>query len=389
MDQQKAMPWGPPAQPTPQPPGQFAGEPITFSGNRPVFRDLVLRGGLLELLTVGFYRFWLATDIRRHLWSNTAAGGDRAEYDGRAKELLIGFLFAVAILAPIYLAYFLVGIEAERLQVFLSLPFGLFFVLFIEFARYRGRRYRVTRTIWRGIRFGMGGSGWSYAWRSLLWTAFASLTIGFAWGWRQAALERFKMRHLTYGGLEGSFEGRGGSLMARIWWMIPLAIVSSPLMIPLPFLYAAFRAIEWRWWVDGLRIGPVRFQSTLPAGALMGNYWKVIGWLVLFMIFLGAWVAGVFYTMSNILVEGGQMDQESVLGVIQHPATLIAGAFGYLLVAIALWMVARIYLVRDVWAKVAASTTVLDLGAANSVVGQGALVGSLGEGLSGGLDIGF
>ena len=56
------------------------------------------------------------TDIRRHLWSNTVIDGDAAEYTGRGKELLIGFLVALAILVPIYLGYFLVGLEAEQLQ---------------------------------------------------------------------------------------------------------------------------------------------------------------------------------------------------------------------------------------------------------------------------------
>ena len=72
-----------------------------------------MRGALLELLTLGFYRFWLATDMRRHLWSHTSVGGDAPEYTGTAKELLIGFLFALAILAPVYLAYFFIGLEAE------------------------------------------------------------------------------------------------------------------------------------------------------------------------------------------------------------------------------------------------------------------------------------
>jgi hypothetical protein len=36
----------------------------------------VTRGAGLELITAGFYRFWLATDIRRHLWSNTLIDGD-------------------------------------------------------------------------------------------------------------------------------------------------------------------------------------------------------------------------------------------------------------------------------------------------------------------------
>ena len=87
---------------------------------------MVRRGALLELITAGFYRFWLATDIRRHLWSNTDVDGDAAEYTGRGKELLVGFLFALAILVPIYLAYFLVGLEVERFKAFASSPLFLF-----------------------------------------------------------------------------------------------------------------------------------------------------------------------------------------------------------------------------------------------------------------------
>jgi uncharacterized membrane protein YjgN (DUF898 family) len=54
------------------------------------------------LITAGFYRFWLSTDIRRSLWANTSIDGDTLEYTGTAKELLLGFLFALAILVPVY-----------------------------------------------------------------------------------------------------------------------------------------------------------------------------------------------------------------------------------------------------------------------------------------------
>ena len=87
---------------------------VEFSGDRGEFFRLVRNGAALELITFGFYRFWLATDIRRHLWSHTSLDGDAPEYTGRGGELLIGFLFAMAILVPIYLAYFVVTIEAER-----------------------------------------------------------------------------------------------------------------------------------------------------------------------------------------------------------------------------------------------------------------------------------
>ena len=54
------------------------------------------------LVTLGIYRFWLMTDVRRFLWSNTEIAGETLEYDGLATELLVGFLFAIAILIPIY-----------------------------------------------------------------------------------------------------------------------------------------------------------------------------------------------------------------------------------------------------------------------------------------------
>src|SRR5580698_2512745 len=236
--------------------------PASFAGDRGEFRRLVMRGTGLELVTVGFYRFWLATDIRRHLWSNTDIGDDAAEYTGNGKELLLGFLFALAILVPIYLVYFLIGLEAERAKAFASIPLFLFFYLFGQFAIYRARRYRLTRTVWRGVRFWMSGSGWAYAARSVLWGIASGLTIGLLMPWREAALERYKMRHSYYGDLQGSFAGRGWDFFKRGWWlwflgMFALVLVGwasakkvpgAPLlplllMLALPFLYGAFKAV--------------------------------------------------------------------------------------------------------------------------------------------------
>lgn len=394
---------------------------VWFSGERPAFRKLVTRGALLELVTFGFYRFWLATDIRRHLWSHTSVGGDPAEYTGRAKELLLGFLIAMAILVPVYLVYFLIGLEAEMMQAFASIPLIVFFYLFTEFARYRARRYRVTRTLWRGLRLSMGGSGWSYSWRSGLWWLLVVLSLGLALPWRLAALERFKMRHTAYGSLQGRFDGTGGDLFKRAWqlWLVALVTASvlatgmaSPILlsmtnstalfgfIPLwflalsaviltiaaPFVYAAFKAIEWRWWVSGLRFGEVRFESELETEALFGRYWAVIGWSLLLMVLLAAWMAGMFWMVGELFAIGGNAQQRALF-VSQHPAFLAVSVAGYLLMAIAFGALVRLYLNRDVWALVAQSTTVRNLAAADDVAGQGEAVGAVGEGLADGLDV--
>src|SRR5579859_6462127 len=171
------MNWGP-LHPPPPPPPSRPPTLVTFIGDRGEFIQLVTKGAALELVTAGFYRFWLATDIRRHLWSNTIVDGDAAEYTGRGKELLIGFLFAMAILVPIYLAYFLVSVEAERLKGLASIPLVVAFYGFGQFAIYRARRYRLTRTVWRGVRFWMDGSGWAYAVRAAGWALLVAVTFG-------------------------------------------------------------------------------------------------------------------------------------------------------------------------------------------------------------------
>jgi uncharacterized membrane protein YjgN (DUF898 family) len=65
---------------------------VAFTGHNATFRRLITRGALLELVTFGFYRFQLTTDIRRHLWSRTEIDGDALEYTGRAKSCCSAFL---------------------------------------------------------------------------------------------------------------------------------------------------------------------------------------------------------------------------------------------------------------------------------------------------------
>lgn len=368
-------------------PPPLPGSAVTFAGGRRGFVRLALRGGLLELITIGFYRFWLATDMRRHLWSQTAVGGDPAEYTGRARELLIGFLIAMAILVPVYLAYFLIGIEAERLREFASIPLVLFLYLFAEFARYRARRYQVTRTVWRGLRLSMGGSGWSYALRSCLWWVVVGLSLGLALPWRLAALERYKMRHTAYGTLQGRFEGTGGGLFKRAWFLWLLALPAAALVIPLPFLYAGYKAIEWRWWVSGLRFGEVRFECGMAWSALLGCYWTVIGWSLLLIVLLGAWFGAIFHVGAGVVPFPGS-DEAHNLAIMQHPGVLVAGGLGYLLAVVAIGMVIRIYLNHDVWREIAITTTVYNLGAADNIAGQGMAADALGEGFADSLDIG-
>ncbi|WP_424591851.1 DUF898 family protein [Bradyrhizobium sp.] len=374
MNQMSAVPQTPPPM------------PVAFSGGRGGFFHLVRRGAGLELVTLGFYRFWLVTDIRRHLWSNTAIDGDAAEYTGRGKELLIGFLVALAILVPVYLAYFLAGLEAERVQAFASIPLVAFFFLFGQFAIYRARRYRLTRTVWRGVRFWMDGSGWAYAGRAALWGVAMIFTLGLILPWREAALERYKMEHSYYGDLQGSFEGRGAEFFKRGWWLwllAPVAIYVFPLA---PFVYGAFKAVEWRWWLSGIRFGDVRLESTLGRSQLIGLYWKVTGWIVVLALAFAAYLALSAFLIASMSATPFDKFFASQAFLKSIPLLALA-AIGYLAFVLTVNVVMRVYLMRDLWVRVLASTIVHNIEAAANVSARGELANALGEGFADGLDV--
>jgi uncharacterized membrane protein YjgN (DUF898 family) len=107
---------------------------------------------------------------------------------------------------------------------------------------YRARRYRLTRTIWRGVRFWMKGSGTAYALRAGLWMLLVIITHGLALPWYQAALERYKMQNSFYGDLARGFDGTGWRFFKSVWWLW-LPILPS-VVLTIVSLVAAFFSLR-------------------------------------------------------------------------------------------------------------------------------------------------
>src|SRR5262245_2079042 len=134
-------------------------QPLSYAATPGLFR-IVVRNLVLTVLTLGIYRFWAKTNIRRYMWRQVTVGEDALEYTGTGKELVMGFLIVMAILTPFALAYavaqqILFGnpIGAGLLQVFYLSALIVLSVI----ALFRARRYRLSRTAWRGIHAGQDG----------------------------------------------------------------------------------------------------------------------------------------------------------------------------------------------------------------------------------------
>ncbi|WP_243372172.1 DUF898 family protein [Microvirga solisilvae] len=385
---------------------------MSFSGRPGEFLKMLISGSLYQIPTFGFYRFWLITKLRRHLWANTRIEGESFEYTGTAKELLIGFLIALAILVPLYIAYFVATLTLDGLAAFASIPLILLMYVLLHFGSYRARKYRATRTVFRGVRFWMKGSGWAYAFRAVLWDLVTLFTLGLALPWAMASLERYRMRHTYFGSIQGDFTGTGGSLFKRAWWVWALGIgmfigsffLSAALLhaagskeemaaqfvptllilVPLALSPLAM-AIFTRWQIDGLRFGEATAVSRLRAGAFYGLFFKMmfssIGILIVFAVIIG--LAALF--LSSIAQEAFIALQ---LGEITWTAIslIVFGALVYLALFLSMGVIQRYFYGRGLWAAIITTTTVSNLHSVSTAAATGRPAGTVGEGLADALD---
>ena len=191
-----------------------------FEGRRGPLAWLLLRNLLLSVLTLGIYRFWGRTHVRRYVWRQTVVLDDALEYLGTGGELLIGFLIAAAVLLPMlgvyYVLQFLYADESEYALTALEVLYYLVLFFLIQIAIHRMRRYRLTRTAWRGVRFGLGGSSLRYACIAFGYGLLTVATLGLAYPWMRVATFRYFANHARFGEAPVRLSARAGPLF-RYW----------------------------------------------------------------------------------------------------------------------------------------------------------------------------
>ncbi|WP_324751460.1 DUF898 family protein [Roseovarius sp. Pro17] len=312
-------------------PGSLKGEYRGTAG--PLFW-LALRTSMLTALTLGVYRFWAKTRIRRHVWSCVAADGDAFEYTGTGLEKFLGFLAAIVVLA-IYLGavqmilfYFgltLFGSAETQAQVFLQ--FGALAITslavlpLIFFAQYRARRYKLARTRWRAVRFGAQPGAWGYVWRAMAHWTVTLASFGLLLPRMTFYLEKYKADRSWYGDAPFQQGGRWQGLypaMKHLFigaGLIALAVVfavsevwvMAGLWGTLGVIWAAVGALSYRvnsfiYLTQHLTLGRKSQIAFVAAPETWSILWQMVGGG--FLVSLGAGGAFVVLGMVPMLLIG-------------------------------------------------------------------------------------
>lgn len=370
---------------------------------------LVVRGTLLTIVTLGIYRFWYKTTLRRYYWSNTRLAGDAFEYTGTGKELFIGFLIALAIILPLYLAVTLIGLYGGLIlgPVIATLVGTIIMPAVVQILSYRARRYRLVRTRFRGIRFHQTGTGTGYLLRTLKWLLLSVITLGILFPYLRRALERYRIENTWYGSAQGSFSAPVKPLMKSwlLFWgglvgamialglapllaavtaagTISLSLAGLALLLLLPFFWIAYRVKEFRSFTGGTSIGEITLESDLRTGPVV---WV---WVRYYLILAGIGIVlGLALVLFSPLVAG-DIGEHAMQTFFTAGSGRIFALGVILLLFVLASLVTELALRRSLWALRASSITVSNLAALDAVVqtaGQDAT--GLGEAFDSGFDI--
>ena len=390
---------------------------VVFTGTRRELGGMLLRGYALLIPTIGLYRFWLTTWKRRFYWANTEIDGDTLEYTGHAIQLLLGFLMALAIFVPLYGLFFYLSTQSSEAAVAGYGGVAVLLWFLMGYATYRARDFRLSRTLWRGIRFDQDGNPWGYALRRFGWSVLMLITIGLVYPFMAANLWSYRYRHSWYGdrqfGFSGSWKqlagpfyvsyiviavigavglGMGSAMGAFATGRQPdpagyLPMLAAAGLIGVMVLY--YRSRELSRMYSSVRLGEAALTVKVSARALLGQY-ALFG-LALLGVYIVLAIGGfiILGALTADAFANGSFDPDLFMSHMRSSMlTLVSIIVGYLLILGAFSLMSELFLGLGFWKLIANGAAITGVESLRSVRARDEDTALAGEGLADALNVG-
>jgi uncharacterized membrane protein YjgN (DUF898 family) len=276
---------------------------LTFHGSGGTLLGMQIVNALLTLVTAGVFYFWGRVRIRKYLYGQTELGGDRFEYHGTGKELFVGFVKAVLIFGVPLVAVNAVPelLEAGPVVRGVAGLLGYAIVLtFVAVALVGARRYRLSRTSWRGIRFSFRGHVGDFVRLFVTGSLLSALTFGIYTPVFMVRQYEYLTVHSYFGSRKFGFDGERRALL---WPYVKALLLALPTLGLYGFWYLAQ---QQRYLWNHTTFAGARFRSTVTGGGLL---WLIVSNLLLLAVTLGlAWpwtvVRKIRYRLDHLSLDG-------------------------------------------------------------------------------------
>ncbi|MEQ1875646.1 MAG: DUF898 family protein [Bdellovibrionia bacterium] len=205
---------------------KFVGKPVEMA-------IMVFSNILLTLVTLGIYNFWAKTRTRKYIRQHLEFAGDRFNYTGTGKELFLGFIPVALGLAGIILFQVFLQKLFPAAAVAVSGLFSLGFGIAMPYLIYWSTAYKLSRTNWRNIRFGLSRKGTgSFVSSFLVGYILLILTLGLYMPYWHENMARAMIGNMRFGSAHFVYHGTGKQIFFKFWAGIFLSIITLGLFLP-------------------------------------------------------------------------------------------------------------------------------------------------------------
>jgi uncharacterized membrane protein YjgN (DUF898 family) len=181
---------------------------LEFNGKGSEFFSVIIVNWLLTILTLGFYYPWAKARKLQFLYGETSLNGDSFSFHGTGKEMFKGFIKALFIIGFLYGLFFLFLYLKTPVLGIIILYLGILALL--PFAIHGSYRYRMSRTSWRGIRFGYRGDRKEFSMNFFKWLFFTIFSFGIYGSWMSINMRNYLLGNIRFGDVEFNSDGDGG-----------------------------------------------------------------------------------------------------------------------------------------------------------------------------------
>ena len=295
--------------------------PLSFNGNGVELFGILINNFLLNLVTLGIYYPWAKAKQLRYYYGASRIHDSDFQFHGTGGEMFIGLLKALAVLALFDFAYegILAVIQNDWLLGLTGILYFLLFLLLIVIASVGARRYRMSRTSWRGIRFRFLGTfkdtvilisrGW----------LLTLLSLGFYYPFYLNRFQVYWTTKTTFGNLPFSYDGHGKEVF-RIW-LKGMLLTLLTLGIYLFWLRANLQRYFW----NHTAYGEARINSTLYGGKWL---WESLIFLLFVILTLGIGRAWAVVRYKKFYLGTLSLEGKIDLAQIKQSEAKLTGATG-------------------------------------------------------------
>ena len=294
---------------------------LEFNGHGAELFGILLKNFLLNVLTLGIYYPWAKARQLRYYYGASRINDSDFQFHGTGREMLIGLGKAIVVLVVLDFAYegILAVIYNDWLLALTGILYAFIFFMLIMIASVGARRYRMSRTSWRGIRFRFLGTfketiilvsrGW----------LLSLLSLGLYYPFYLNRFQDYWTSKTTFGNLPFSYDGQGKEVFSI--WLKGTLLTLLTLGIYLFWLKANLQRYFWQ----HTAYGEARIKSTLYGGKWL---WESLIFLLFVILTLGIGRAWAVVRYKKFYLGTLSLEGKIDLAQIKQSEAEMAGATG-------------------------------------------------------------